>query len=247
MVINPERKGLLRVWLFCLLFFPLTVSLGFWQLDRSEEKQTLLDTQTQLFGQEPLRFDAIGASESNLTLPVSFRPYRLRGHYRSEYFLLDNRMREGRVGYEVLNLFDTDAGVSVLVNRGWVAAPRLRSEFPQVSIPGELVSIEGYFYQPDGRIPVYGAGNIDTLQQAWPKRLQGIDWQAISEQVSSRKFLEREFRLNSMDSPGSLVLDWGMKEISPEKHLGYAVQWFGLSIALLVLTGVYSYRFWAQK
>ena len=36
--------------------------------------------------------------------------------------------------------------------------------------------------------------------------------------------------------PGGLQYDWSpIPEMGPEKHLGYAVQWFGLSVALLII------------
>lgn len=35
---------------------------------------------------------------------------------------------------------------------------------------------------------------------------------------------------------GSLQYDWAPVEtISPEKHLGYAVQWFALAVALVII------------
>ena len=35
---------------------------------------------------------------------------------------------------------------------------------------------------------------------------------------------------------GGLIYDWSPRpEMGPEKHLGYAVQWFGLAVALLII------------
>lgn len=35
---------------------------------------------------------------------------------------------------------------------------------------------------------------------------------------------------------GGLEYDWSpIPQIGPEKHLGYAVQWFGLAVALLII------------
>jgi cytochrome oxidase assembly protein ShyY1 len=40
----------------------------------------------------------------------------------------------------------------------------------------------------------------------------------------------------SEGQPGSLAFDWmPVEEITPEKHVGYAVQWFGLATALLII------------
>ena len=44
--------------------------------------------------------------------------------------------------------------------------------------------------------------------------------------------------------PGGLQYDWSpIPPMGPEKHLGYAVQWFGLAVALLIIyVGVNSRR-----
>lgn len=243
---NPERKGLVRIWLFCAILLPVTVSLGFWQLDRAAQKQAIQATQARLATQSARSFDYTGAAVTEKEVPQNFQPLKVEGRYRPEVFLLDNRIRDGRVGYEVLNMFESRAGGLMLVNRGWIAAPRLRNQFPKIAIPEGSVSIEGFFYKPDGAIPVYGENNLDHLQAEWPKRIQGLDWAAISNLVADEKLLTREFRLKSTSVTGALRPDWRISEMSPEKHLGYAVQWFGLSLALLVLTLLYSLRYRAR-
>ena len=47
---------------------------------------------------------------SDLKVPATYTPVRLLGFYTDEYFLLDNRTRHGRVGYEVLQVFETGSG-----------------------------------------------------------------------------------------------------------------------------------------
>jgi cytochrome oxidase assembly protein ShyY1 len=44
--------------------------------------------------------------------------------------------------------------------------------------------------------------------------------------------------------PGGLQYDWSpIPAMGPEKHLGYAVQWFGLAVALLIIyVGVNTHR-----
>ncbi len=79
--------------LVVLLLLPLLVSLGFWQLHRSEQKRLLLDSYAQRRTAEPL-----SRSEERRPDPA-FRRVRLRGQFDAEHsYLLDNRMRNGRIG-----------------------------------------------------------------------------------------------------------------------------------------------------
>ena len=45
-----------------------------------------------------------------------------------------------------------------------------------------------------------------------------------------------------MLAPGERDLDILPNTLSPERHLGYAVQWFGLAIAVLVIALVMTFR-----
>ena len=37
------------------------------------------------------------------------------------------------------------------------------------------------------------------------------------------------------DSPGALTVDWPLVNMAPEKHRAYAVQWFCMALALLLI------------
>ena len=51
---------------------------------------------------------------------LAYMPVQMSGRFLPDaYFLLDNQMRGGQVGYEVLDVLQLNSGGSVLVNRGW--------------------------------------------------------------------------------------------------------------------------------
>ena len=113
------------------LIFPLLVGLGLWQLDRAKQKRALAAAFIANAEKSAIeiRHALTDYSESNQWLPV-----KARGKYLAPNILLDNRVRNGRVGYEILTPMQT-ADVSVLVNRGWVPAPPQRDRLPNVVVP----------------------------------------------------------------------------------------------------------------
>lgn len=201
---------------------------GMWQLDRAEQKRRLFS-----------EFDASGVTNA-LTEPVRddefemqrYRPMRLRGRYDSaRQFLLDNIVVEGKVGYQVLTpllLADT----SVLVNRGWVPADPDRSVLPDVSVePGER-EVAGLV----APLPVPGLrlepADVDP-SAPWPRRLSFPSAAQIRDQLEYD--VAGYQLLLDPDADNGFARDWRPVVMSPEKHLSYAVQWFGLAVALLVI------------
>ena len=118
----------------------LAVSLGNWQLRRAEEKQALQE-----------RFDNRGRG-AMLQVPsrpvevkdVEYARVLVRGEFLPQHtILLDNRVRNGVVGYDVLTPVRIEGGeLSVLVNRGWIAAGPRRDLLPKIPTPAGPQSLE---------------------------------------------------------------------------------------------------------
>src|SRR5207253_7334134 len=110
--------------LVVLVLLPVLVALGFWQLGRGEQKRVLLANYAERRVAEPMLFDQLQRFED-----PAFRRVRLRGQFDSGHsVLLDNRMRNGKVGVELLQPFlDQASGLWVLLNRGWLPWPDRRT------------------------------------------------------------------------------------------------------------------------
>lgn len=212
----------------CLLI--LLLSLGFWQLDRAAQKRALLEA----YGDRP--------ADAPLLISPGFVPdadWRYRraevvGRYVAErQFLLDNRVYHGRVGYQVLTpvrLAQSD--YAVLVNRGWVPQGATRADLPPLPVPpGERLRIEGLIDIPHDDVFVLGEG--EDRDPGWPKLLQRIRLELHAEQLGIR--LLPMVLLLDEDQPGGFVRDWNPIVIGPERHVGYAVQWFALAAVLSIL------------
>lgn len=207
--------------LFAAVFLPILISLGFWQLHRAEEKQSLQ-------AQFDRRRDAAPVELGSTSTPEDYTPVRLLGRFDNEHiFLLDNRIHEGRFGYEVLTPFLlAETGRAVLVNRGWVMADPGRRQRPVIDAVAGDVEITGYVHRESHGYRL-GGGQIEP---GWPKLLQYLDIEEMQRQlgIALAPFVVRI----DPGLPGAYRADWPIVNMRPETHIGYAVQWFALAVAL---------------
>jgi len=137
-----------RLTLFAMVMIPFMVSLGFWQLQRADEKAAMAAAFEARQVQRPAPLSELWDMPAG---SMGYLPVQLSGTFLQEqYFLLDNRMHSGQFGYEVLGILRTESGAAVLVNRGWLAGDPSRRELPQVpQVPGR-VALTGYVYVAPG-------------------------------------------------------------------------------------------------
>lgn len=214
-----------KISLFTFLLLPLLVGLGYWQMQRAQEKQTIQEEYQRQQALPPVNLDQEQAA------PDSYRRVRATGEFITEhYWLLENRIYNGRPGYHVIMPFETGEGERIVVNRGWVEASPYREELPEFATPEHAVTVFGTFIEPGDSPLIDEAENKVT---GWPHRLLELDLDVMDKQVDATLF-PKVLQLDA-DSPGALVVDWQPINMTPEKHRAYAVQWFALAIALLIL------------
>ncbi|GAB3371385.1 SURF1 family protein [Azotobacter armeniacus] len=219
--------------LLVALLLPVLIGLGFWQLSRAEDKRALLaqfEARRQAEPLDPSALDAAGA--------LAWQRVRLHGRFDPEHsLLLDSRTRAGRPGVELLQPFRDDSGRWLLVNRGWLPWPDRRVP-PVFATPGAPLALTAWVYRPPGNpfLLKNAAGD------AWPRLVNRVDAAALWTELG-RDGLPVELRLEP--GPAAYAVDWPLLAMAPEKHLGYAVQWFALAAALLALfiyLGIHSAR-----
>jgi surfeit locus 1 family protein len=160
-----------------------------------------------------------------LDMPVNFE-----GNAESiRYFLLDNKIHKGRVGYQVLVPLQTKSG-TVIANYGWVAATNSREILPSIQIDTEKTRYAGVISLPLNNAMVKETALIDGY---WPKVLQQTDLKVI-QQHYGQEVLPFVVLLNSQET-SVFVRNWQTVVMAPEKHLAYAVQWFLLAFAALAV------------
>ncbi|WP_137822141.1 SURF1 family protein [Pseudomonas sp. D(2018)] len=217
------RPGLVPT-LVVLAMLPVLLGLGFWQLARAEEKRQLLAAADARRLASPVAIEQLLASPAPAYLRV-----RLRGHFDAAHSLfLDSRIRDGKAGIELLQPFqDSTSGQWLLVNRGWLPWPDRRVA-PAFTTPAGELELVAWAYVPPG-----AAFELKHLEASgWPQLINQVDTAGLWQHLG-RSGLPLELRLE--EGAAAYRTDWAVVAMGPEKHLGYAVQWFALAAALFGL------------
>ena len=221
----------------CLL--PLLISLGFWQLGRSEEKRIILEKQEQGIA-SPEIIKLSGSGQYNID-ELRYKKVRAVGHYDNEHqFLLDNQIKNGKAGYFVLTPFIfEEASEAILVNRGWVPLNQDRNILPEIMIKHQQAEIQGRINRfPGVGIKLAGA-EIPT--KGWPSIVQVLNNQILADKLGYKIF-PFQIELDKALSEG-YNREWQKTTIMlPEQHTAYAIQWFALAFTLTLLYLWYSYK-----
>ena len=210
-------------------------SAGFWQLNRAAEKRVL----QQQFA-TAARDVAARRLVADTEAPAQrYQWLRLAGYYLPEHqVLLDNLSFKGQSGYQVLTPFSTKMG-RVLVNRGWLPAAGDRSVLPDVQVsaePREVLGRIDWLPQPG----LVLAPTSIPAEAPWPRRLLFPTATVLRAQTGLPL---RDYQLLlAPEMPDGYTREWQPGGMGPERHLAYAVQWFGLAVTVVVIHGVLALR-----
>ena len=224
----------LKVTIFTLLCLVAFVHLGFWQLEREVDKREMLEQHAARLLLPPAEAGKLPAEGDLEGLPIL-----LTGEYNQPSLLLDNRVLQGKVGFEAHQLFLDDSGLLFLVNRGFVPMGRTREDKPiYAEVHNNQVKIRGRIYQPDEQMVILH--NETGIFAEFPSIVQQIDIQRMVETLGKPVY-PFVIRLDE-DQFGALPRYWPSTVMSPAKHRGYAIQWFAMAIAVVIAWLFFSFR-----
>ena len=243
------RRNLAVGWVLAVAVAALFARLGAWQLDRMHQKQAMLDAvHSTLLAKQP-RPLALAADASRA------RDYDWaagEGRFLDvPAVLLDNQHMDsaGRedvgAGVRAYRVFQPAAGgAPLLVELGWLPMPGNRA-LPPVPVPAGVHVVAGLLLPPPSAGLARGAAmpQPDGMLLAislQPAALRGpLHLAALAPRVLK---LDPAQVLPAGAPPYVRDLDILPGTLPPERHLGYAVQWFGLAIAVLVTALVVTVR-----
>ncbi len=229
---KAEKKGTGKLILsvISLCFVVLMTYLGFWQLDRAEQKEQIL----KQWQGPAIEFEKVEQQGS-----ISFyQKVILRGHLDPKrYFFLDNRTRNGRVGYELIGIMrlapnsnSASQEKAAFVNLGWIAGSVDRNVLPTIAMPATKIEIEGWLKSVKGGILLAK----DHWSTKWPIRIQQVDLSKMAALISNTNYVPLLF-LTQKPLFSNLITQWKPTNMTVEKHLGYAVQWFLMAFVLVLM------------
>lgn len=229
---NPPRRfrpGLVPSIAVAVLL-PLFLYMGYWQLQRAEEKRALqaeydtrangpaVQVERQVQGVEALRFYRIVAT----------------GRYETDHqILIDNRVHQGRVGYHVITpLRLENSEVRLLVNRGWVAIGEGRDRLPAVDAPAGSQQVSGVATVPAEKY--FTLREPDPLDRGWQRVWQNMDMARYRAAVPF-PMQPVVVLLDPTSGAGGFTREWSRLDAGISVHQGYAFQWFMLAAGLAAI------------
>lgn len=214
----------------CCLFL---ASLGFWQLNRGEQK----DQRASLF-EKRTAIDLRRLRDAPLPQEVGkllWTRIEAPGQYLKERVFLDNRTKKSRAGYDVFAPFQTDNGPLFLVCLGWVPSDGERSRLPIIPPMEQEEKVLGLLSEvPFSGLDFGKAGSKLESMGGANYRIQKLDLDVLAED-----FGEGIFPLILYSEsiwPGLMSNIPNFDANVAHKHYAYALQWFTMA-AILALIG----------
>jgi surfeit locus 1 family protein len=213
----------------------LFVAAGRWQQGRMHDKEAL---RAQLDAAQRLPPAAIATLPGAADWPaLRFRPVVAVGVYRATaQILIDNRVHDGRAGYDVVAPLELPDGRAVLVDRGWVAQGATRAQLPDVPPPGGTVTVEGRLALPAARYL-----ELQRDAESGPVR-EHLDPARYAAATGIRVLPVVIEQTAAPQPDDGLVRDWPAPDFGSERHLIYMVQWYAFAALAVTLWIVLNVR-----
>jgi len=201
----------------------LLISLGFWQLDRADEKRAIED-----------QIASANSGDVEFVTSVEFledKEYyhvRLQGSYIGDkQFIYDNQIVDQISGYYVLTPFILKgASKAVLINRGFIPWSGRRDKLANVDIGEKLTEAKVQISIPIKRMEL----KVSEITGDFPVLIQALNLDEMST-IASLDFASVIGLLNP-ESENGFVRQWEPYTGSIERHIGYAIQWFLMAFVL---------------
>ena len=193
---------------------------GHWQYRRMQETEALQAQFQAAAAAAPVAFPG----DVDDWRPWRFRAVLLDGEFDARHqILVDNKVHDGRVGFEAVAPLRLADGRTVLIERGFVAGGTTRAVLPRPVLPDGVVSLRG---------------RIDVPPPAWwgsssEARPSGPLWQHLDPAAFTRAtgVAVLPIVVRALEAPrsGDLVVDDRLPDAGIEKHLSYMVQWYAFA------------------
>lgn len=221
----------------------LCVRLGFWQLDRLEQKRKFINHYSAIANLPPLAIDK--SIDYKTLIDMDYRKIIITGKFDNENnFVLRNQYHDGIPGYFLITPLKISDNLGILIERGW--------------IPAEGNASSENWHQYD---------NFEVLKFAGTLRIGNIPPEiGQMKKPVSQTIIENQLFVNDINTESiGLLLPYKLLpffiqpdspteninppipfhpeiDVSEGPHFGYALQWFTFASIL-----VFGYPFFLKK
>lgn len=217
--------------LLVLLVAAVCVRLGFWQLDRLEQKQASNAVLATRMEAEPLLLEG----DVRDTVGLRYRRVTAYGEWDGAHsIVLPGRAYQGSPGAHVLTPLRLADGSAVLVNRGWVGAA------DAATVPDSLFRLAGTD-TVEGQIEPFPGHEASLAARAAPVPSDGAfrrAWFAIDEPALRAQFpyplVDVAIRWLPAEGVRGPPVRLAPPLLDEGPHLGYAIQWFAFAAIAII-------------
>ena len=204
----------------------LLISLGFWQLERADEKRAIED---QIANANANDVELI--TDVDLLSEKEYYHVRLQGSYiKDKQFIYDNQIVDQISGYYVLTPFVLKGDSrAILINRGFIPWNGRRDQIADIDIGAKIAEVKVQISKPVKRMEL----KASEITQDFPVLVQALDVDEMSI-IASLDFANI-VGLLSPESENGFVRKWDPYTGSIERHIGYAIQWFLMALVLSII------------
>ncbi|MBB4184861.1 surfeit locus 1 family protein [Sinorhizobium terangae] len=233
------RLGRIAGLILVVAAFGVLVSLGTWQVQRLQWKEGLLAAIAERRTAPPVslkEIEAMAAAGDD----IDYRTVSVSGTYdhgKERHFFATH---EGRTGYYVFTPLMLDDGRALFVNRGFVPFEKKdASTRPEGQVAG-TVTVNGLARPRLSEKPSSLVPDNDIAKNIF--YWKDLDAMAGSAGLPADRVVSFFVDADATANPGGLPIGGVTQFDLPNNHLQYALTWYGLAAALVVVSGVYFYR-----
>ena len=206
--------------------FAFLVSLGFWQLERADDKRSI---EASIKQANTGTVELIKKEEGLQS--KEYYEVRLQGKYLSDkQFIYDNQIVDQVSGYYVLTPYALEGqSKAILINRGFIPWNGRRDKLADIVIGQETREIKVQISKPIKRMEL----KPSEVGIQFPVLIQSI----VLQDMADRAKVDFSSVIGLLDASASngFIRKWEPYTGSIEKHIGYAVQWFLMALVLAII------------
>lgn len=203
----------------------LCILLGVWQISRGQEKADLINKAKKY------NLNSAKYFTTKTPAPKQYSFIKIQGEYLPTIFLLDNQHYLHNFGYNIILALKTQGNNIIFVDNGFIKGDITRTFFPTFKIPKGLQKLRGQVYYP--KIAGWSLG--ETIEKLKPNKfvIENLDLKKLAALVNTKTL---PFVLRSYPAKkDSLIHSWPIVTMTPARHYGYAVQWFGIALVITIV------------